>query len=190
MISNACVFCGSTFGKDPKIKEDALELADKLSQNSIGLVYGGGDIGLMGLIARRMADNGSQVKGILPRPFVGPIQQDFGELILVDDMHTRKQLFLKHSDCFIALPGGWGTMEEVCEATTWYQLNIHKKRVVCLNTNGYFNGLRSWLDHAKDEGFIKHDILVFCDTVDQVIETIQTPLEVDNYGLTWKPFQI
>ncbi|XP_073306702.1 probable cytokinin riboside 5'-monophosphate phosphoribohydrolase LOGL10 [Primulina huaijiensis] len=151
-----CVFCGSSPGKNPSYQLAAIQLGKELVERSIDLVYGGGSIGLMGLVSQAVYDGGRHVLGVIPRTLM-PIEitgEPVGEVRAVSGMHQRKAEMAKQADAFIALPGGYGTLEELLEVITWAQLGIHDKPVGLLNVDGYYNSLLSFIDKAVDEGFI------------------------------------
>ncbi|MFS7943757.1 putative LOG family protein [Helianthus anomalus] len=152
-----CVFCGSHSGHREVFSVAATQLGDELVNRKISLVYGGGSIGLMGMIAQRVFDGGCRVLGVIPKALV-PLEisgASVGEVRIVSDMHERKAEMAREADAFIALPGGYGTMEEVLEMITWSQLGIHKKPVGLLNVDGYYNSLLALFDNGVKEGFIK-----------------------------------
>ncbi|XP_057448970.1 cytokinin riboside 5'-monophosphate phosphoribohydrolase LOG1-like [Lotus japonicus] len=151
-----CVFCGSSPGNKSSYKEAAIELGMELVSRNIDLVYGGGSIGLMGLVSQAVYDGGRHVIGVIPRTLM-PREitgETVGEVKAVADMHQRKAEMARQSDAFIALPGGYGTLEELLEVITWAQLGIHDKPVGLLNVDGYYNSLLSFIDKAVEEGFI------------------------------------
>ncbi|XP_075475117.1 cytokinin riboside 5'-monophosphate phosphoribohydrolase LOG5-like [Primulina tabacum] len=156
-FKRVCVFCGSSSGKRECYTEAALELGQQLVAKRLDLVYGGGSIGLMGLVSQAVHRGGGHVLGIIPKPLVGKEKagETVGEVRMVADMHQRKAEMARHSDCFIALPGGYGTLEELLEVITWAQLGIHDKPVGLLNVDGYYNYLLTFIDKAVDDGFIK-----------------------------------
>ncbi|GER50210.1 cytokinin riboside 5'-monophosphatephosphoribohydrolase LOG [Striga asiatica] len=156
-FKKVCVFCGSSAGKRECYREAALELGHQLVEKSLDLVYGGGSIGLMGLVAKAVHAGGGHVLGIIPKPLVGKEKtgESVGEVRMVANMHQRKAEMALHSDCFIALPGGYGTLEELLEVITWAQLGIHDKPVGLLNVDGYYNFFLTFIDKAVDDGFIK-----------------------------------
>jgi uncharacterized protein (TIGR00730 family) len=143
-------------------------LGTALAQRQLGLVYGGGSVGLMGTVAKAVIDGGGTVTGILPRSLKTKeiAETIYGELIEVRTMHERKALMTRLTDAFIAMPGGFGTLDELFEALTWGQLGIHAKPIGLLNINGYFDGLIAWIDHALHQGFIRpqHRSLLVVDT--------------------------
>ncbi|KAL9228052.1 hypothetical protein vseg_003670 [Gypsophila vaccaria] len=151
-----CVFCGSSQGKKSSYQEAATELGKELVSRNIDLVYGGGSIGLMGLVSQAVHSGGRHVIGVIPKTLM-PREitgETVGEVKAVADMHQRKAEMARHSDAFIALPGGYGTLEELLEVITWAQLGIHDKPVGLLNVDGYYNSLLSFIDQAVEEGFV------------------------------------
>ncbi|XP_038902735.1 LOW QUALITY PROTEIN: cytokinin riboside 5'-monophosphate phosphoribohydrolase LOG5-like [Benincasa hispida] len=156
-FKRVCVFCGSSTGKRDCYRDAAIDLAQELVSRRLGLVYGGGSIGLMGLVSQAVYRGGGRVMGIIPRTLMNKeiTGETVGEVRPVDNMHQRKAEMARHSDCFIALPGGYGTMEELLEVITWAQLGIHDKPVGLLNVEGYYNNLLTFIDQAVDDGFIK-----------------------------------
>ncbi|KAH0465934.1 hypothetical protein IEQ34_006037 [Dendrobium chrysotoxum] len=151
-----CVFCGSSPGKKPSYQLAAVQLGHELVERNIDLVYGGGSIGLMGLVSQAVFNGGRHVLGVIPKTLM-PREitgETIGEVRAVSGMHQRKAEMARHADAFIALPGGYGTLEELLEAITWAQLGIHNKPVGLLNIDGYYNCLLSFIDKAVEEGFI------------------------------------
>ncbi|XP_022144579.1 cytokinin riboside 5'-monophosphate phosphoribohydrolase LOG7 [Momordica charantia] len=151
-----CVFCGSSSGKKASYQSAAVELGQELVERRIDLVYGGGSVGLMGLVSQAVHDGGRHVLGVIPRTLM-PVEitgETVGEVKPVSDMHQRKAEMARQADAFIALPGGYGTLEELLEVITWAQLGIHRKPVGLLNVDGYYNSLLCFIDKAVDEGFV------------------------------------
>ncbi|KAE8729495.1 Cytokinin riboside 5'-monophosphate phosphoribohydrolase LOG1 [Hibiscus syriacus] len=173
-----CVFCGSSPGKKSSYKEAAIELGRELVSRNIDLVYGGGSIGLMGLISQAVFDGGRHVIGVIPKTLM-PREitgETVGEVKAVADMHQRKAEMARQSDAFIALPGGYGTLEELLEVITWAQLGIHDKPVGLLNVDGYYNSLLSFIDKAVEEGFISPNarhIIVSAPTAKELVHNMQ-----------------
>ncbi|XP_043721530.1 cytokinin riboside 5'-monophosphate phosphoribohydrolase LOG8-like [Telopea speciosissima] len=156
-FKRVCVFCGSNSGNRKVFSDAALELGNELVNRRLDLVYGGGSVGLMGLISQRVYDGGCHVLGVIPTPLL-PLEisgETVGEVKTVSDMHERKAEMARQADAFIALPGGYGTMEELLEMITWSQLGIHNKPVGLLNVDGYYNSLLALFDNGVQEGFIK-----------------------------------
>ncbi len=152
-----CIYCGSAPGRDPRFVEVARAVGDGLARRGIGIVYGGGKVGLMGAVADAALAAGGQVFGVIPQKLrdVEVGHDGLTELFVVDSMHARKMMMAQLSDAFIALPGGFGTLEELFEATTWSQLGYHSKPVGLLNAAGYYDHLLAFLDHGADQGFIR-----------------------------------
>ena len=153
---NVCVFCGSATGKNPVFAEAAQELATQLFNSKSTLVYGGGNIGLMGILADRIMDLGGKVIGVIPdflmKKEVG--HKGITQLEVVDSMHVRKRRMADLTDVFIALPGGWGTLDELAEILTWKQLGLIEGEIGMLNTNNYFDPLILQMKMMVDEGFL------------------------------------
>ncbi len=167
-IRRICVFCGSSAGTRPAYREAARQLGHALAENRIGLVFGGGKVGLMGAVADAALERSGEAIGVIPHALVAREIAHPGvtEMRTVNSMHERKALMADLSDAFIALPGGYGTLEEFCEALTWSQLGIHKKPCGLLNVEGYYDPLIEFLDAAVAEGFLKAENrqLVIVDT--------------------------
>ncbi len=152
-----CVFCGSSSGSHPGYAAAARALAREIARRGHGLVYGGGNVGLMGVVADAMLEAGGEVVGVIPHTLVS---REIGHrgvttLHVVDSMHERKTLMADLSDAFIALPGGIGTFEEWFEAVTWTQLGLHRKPCGLLNVHGFYDELIRFMDHSWAEGFVK-----------------------------------
>ncbi|HYE72411.1 MAG TPA: TIGR00730 family Rossman fold protein [Blastocatellia bacterium] len=156
-LKRICVFCGSNSGARPIYTEIAQAMGRTIARRGIGLVYGGGRVGLMGVIADTVMAEGGEVIGIIPEALeareVG--HQNLSELRIVHSMHERKAMMAELSDAFIALPGGYGTFEEFCEVITWVQLGLHQKPCGLLNVAGYYSPLLALFDHAVAEGFVR-----------------------------------
>jgi len=152
-----CVFCGSSFGKDKIYTDAAIHLGETLVRHEIDLVYGGAKVGLMGILADVVLDNGGKVIGVLPKNFdeIELAHPSLTELHVVDSMHERKALYEELSDGFIAMPGGPGTLEEIAEVWTWGQIGFHKKPCGFYNVSGYFDQLLEFINHMVNSGFMK-----------------------------------
>lgn len=155
-MERIAVYCGSSPGKNPAYKEAAAELGKVLAARGITLVYGGGSVGLMGILARAVVDHGGDVIGVIPKAIaeMEVAYTDLQDLRIVDDMHSRKALMADLADAFIALPGGLGTVEELMEILTWSQLGFHQKPIGILNIAGLFDPMLAFLDRLSDEEFI------------------------------------
>ncbi|HEX4341203.1 MAG TPA: TIGR00730 family Rossman fold protein [Polyangiaceae bacterium] len=151
-----CVFCGSSMGTDPAYAEAARALGRALAERGAGLVYGGAHRGLMGLLADSVLENGGTVIGVIPERLVEleVAHRGLTEQHVVKTMHERKALMAAHADAFLALPGGFGTLEEFMEVLTWAQLGYHDKPLGMLNISGYYDGLLSWIGFAERQGLV------------------------------------
>src|SRR6202034_211371 len=156
-MKRICVFCGSTQGSRPESRTAAEEMAAELVRRNIGLVYGGGNVGLMGILADAVLRAGGEAQGVIPSHLMALEVGHKGltKLHVVRSMHERKTLMADLSDVFVALPGGFGTLEEFCEAVTWTQLGLHAKPCGILNVRGYYSPLLRMFDHAVEERFLK-----------------------------------
>lgn len=176
-IKRISVFCGSSSGSNPLYVNAAYDLGEKLGQKKITLVYGGANIGLMGAVANGVLDNKGEVIGVLPHHLKEKeIAHDkLTQLILVETMHERKKIMEDLSDAVIALPGGYGTLEELFEMLTWAQLGLHKKPIALLNLNGFYDSLLKLLKNMVDQGFLKSvnlDMLLVSEDVNELLEKI------------------
>ena len=164
-IQNICVYCGSSFGRQPIYTEMAQALGELLAEREIRLIYGGAKVGLMGVVADAALSKGGEVIGVIPHLLVNQEVAHDGltDLIITDSMHTRKMRMAELADAFIALPGGWGTLDEMFEVLTWAQLGFHKKPCGLLNVAGYYEGLKQFFKHTVDEAFVRssnYDLLL------------------------------
>lgn len=158
-ISSVCVYCGSSSRVAESYKTAARDLGKILADNNVDLVYGGGQVGIMGILADAVLAAGGSVTGIIPEFLfekeVG--KGDVTDLVRVDSMHERKQKMAEMSDAFVALPGGFGTMDETFEILTWRQLSLHNKPTIIVDIDGYWSPLITLMDHIIDEGFASPD---------------------------------
>lgn len=185
-LTAICVYCGSSDGTDPAMLDAAEALGRAMADAGIGLVYGGGNNGLMGAVARAVLAGGGRVTGIIPdflrskeRMLEAARDPDQLDMVVVDDMHTRKRLMFERADAFVALPGGVGTLEELVEQMTWVQLDRHSKPVVIADIGGFWGPLLALIDHMREQGFIRADADVryrVADTVDEIIPTIRATM--------------
>lgn len=152
-----CVYCGSSRGASPIYEQTALALAGALARENIALVYGGGNVGLMGILADEVMRQGGEVTGVIPKALLDKEIGHLGltRLHIVKDMHERKAMMASLSDGFIALPGGLGTLEELFEALTWAQLGFHEKPIGLLNVAGFYDGLIAFVQKQVQEGFVR-----------------------------------
>jgi len=169
-----CVFCGSSSGNNEKFLAEAKEFAKLMLKNNLSLVFGGGTKGIMGMVAKTVHDGGGSVLGVIPKQ-LAPKEvsgQFIGDHEFVDSMHERKSLMAEKASAFVALPGGYGTLEELLEIITWSQLGIHRKPIGVLNTDGFFNPLLAMFDRGRDSGFIteeSHKIVVVGNSPEELI---------------------
>jgi uncharacterized protein (TIGR00730 family) len=156
-MKRLCVFCGSNTGTRPAYAEAATLLARHLANLGIGIVYGGGNVGLMGVLADAALAAGGEVIGVIPHSLFAKEVGHAGltHLHIVNTMHERKAMMADLADGFIAMPGGWGTFDEFCEILTWAQLGLHHKPCGILNVEGYYDTLLAMFDHSVAEGFLK-----------------------------------
>ncbi len=160
-IQSLCVFCGSRAGFQDQFRAEAYALGSILAKRNVKLIYGGGKVGLMGILADSVLEHGGEVIGVIPSGLVSKEVAHFGvtELKVVNNMHERKELMYKLSNGFVALPGGFGTLDEFCEIFTWFQLGIHHKPIGFLNTNGFFDSLLNHFQFSVDQGFVDQSLL-------------------------------
>jgi len=190
-VKSILVFCGSGVGNDALIINQTKQLASLLAKNGIRLVYGGGNLGLMGLIANEVLLNGGQVTGVIPRFMIYKelVNNGLTDLHIVDTMHERKQKMAELADAVIALPGGIGTMEELFEFFTWLQLQLHNKPIGILNTNNFYNSLIQQLKEMVSRKFLMQDNLdqLLIETepetlLNRIIKNKQTESNIDFYN--------
>ena len=174
-----CVFCGSSGKVDDAYRQAATQLGTLVGEKGFDLVYGGGHVGLMGLVADAALASGSSVLGVIPK-FLQEYEvghDGLDELIVTDNMHDRKRLMYERSDAFVILPGGLGTLDETFEVLTWTQLGLSAKPVVAANINGFWNPLLALLDHLVSSGFARDEnrsILQIADTMEDLFQMIET----------------
>ncbi len=172
-----CIYCGSSSGTRPIYLELATAMGRSLAQRGIALVYGGAAVGLMGAVADGALAAGGRVIGVIPHALESKeiAHRGLTELHVVDGMHERKAMLIELSDALIALPGGFGTWDELCEAVTWAQLGVHTKPCGVLNAGGYYDGLLAQLDRAVADGFVRahhREILVVDDEVESLLDRV------------------
>ncbi|KAH7665612.1 Cytokinin riboside 5'-monophosphate phosphoribohydrolase LOG protein [Dioscorea alata] len=173
-----CVFCGSSAGKKKSYEDAAINLGKELVLKNIDLVYGGGSIGLMGLISQTVFNGGRNVIGVIPKALMGReiTSVTIGEVKPVIDMHHRKAEMGSYADALIALLGGYGTLEELFQVISWAQLGIHNKPTGLLNVDGYYNSLLSFIDKVLEEGFINlaaRQIIISSSNAKELIEKLE-----------------
>ena len=187
-MKRICVFCGSSAGSQPEYRACAEELGAELTRRNIGLVYGGGNVGLMGAIADSVLKAGGEAIGVIPEHLMA---REIGhnrltKLHVVHSMHERKALMADLSDAFIALPGGFGTLEEFFEVLTWSQLGLHVKPCGIVNVRGYYIPLLHMLDHAVRERFLKAEnraLVLARDTPSELLQALEEwrPIHVEKW---------
>ena len=177
-MKHLCIFCGSSKGNDPVYENSALELAEIIVNEGLTMVYGGGSIGIMGVLADKILSMNGNVIGVIPR-FLYDLEvghDNVTELIIVESMHERKQKMAEISDGFLALPGGFGTLEEMGEILTWIQLKLIRKPIGLLNINGFYDQFLDMLDNMVAAGFLKknnRDILLSSKDPESIINIIK-----------------
>lgn len=189
-MKNLLLFCGSSKGNDPKIVEMASALGKYLAENNLRLIYGGGNVGLMGIIANAVMKNGGEVIGIIPEFLmvreVGHV--DVTEFHVVKSMHERKALMCDKADLILAIPGGFGTFDELFEMLTWLQLGLHTKPIGLLNFDGFFDLLLKQLDLMVDKGFLRpsnRELILVDDQYESLITTLNNiKMDVDTKWFT------
>lgn len=161
MLKSICVYCGSSSGARPEYSDAANELGKSLAENKIRLIYGGANCGIMGILADAVLNSGGQVTGVMPEFLVAKevAHKNLTESIQVRTMHERKTIMAGLADAFVAMPGGWGTMEEFFEALTWAQLGLHPKPCALLNVCGYFDHLIQFFKNSVEEQFLSKENL-------------------------------
>lgn len=190
-INNVCVYCGSSSRVDDSFKQAATNLGKLIASEGWGVVYGGGRVGLMGLVADAALEGGAKVVGIIPEH----IQErevehtDLTELHVVDTMHVRKQMMVDRSEAFVILPGGMGTMDEFFELVTWKQLGLHDKPIVVVDLNGYWSKLIELVSNIAAEGFMREEDLKLFEVVEKIEDVPETlknaPMEKFDPTTKW-----
>lgn len=181
-LARICVYCGSGPGTDPAFIAAATALGTAMAKAGIGLVYGGGDMGMMGAVADAVRRNGGTVTGIIPEFLLNKERAGFnGEgLIVTKDMHERKRTMFEMADAFVAMPGGVGTLEEIVEQMTWAQLGRHKKPILLANVKGFWEPLCALLDHMKSLAFIRNGLdfeLLVADRIDDILPMLHKAMQ-------------
>ena len=177
-MRRVCVFCGSSAGGRAVYRESARRLGELMAAGGLGLVYGGGHVGLMGVLADAVLQGGGEVVGVIPQALVDRelAQLNLTRLEVVDTMHQRKARMADLADAFAALPGGYGTADELFEILTWAQLGLHTKPIGLFNVAGFFDPLRGWLDHAVREGFLRAEhrrLLLETDSPEELLQLLR-----------------
>ena len=177
---NLCVFCGSREGRDPDFMTLASRLGHLMAESCVGLVYGGGSTGLMGVLSDAVLAKGGRAIGVIPEFLTGrEVSHQSAEMVVLPDMHTRKRTMFERSDAFCILPGGVGTLEEFFEMVTWRQLSVHNKPVILANWNGYWDHLVAMARGVQDGGFAygpMEDLFTVVAAVDDILPTVEDEL--------------
>ena len=189
-IRSIAVYCGSAPGVDPAFADAARDIARAMAARGIDLVYGGGKLGLMGIVADTVLDAGGKVYGVIPQSLVDHEVAHRGctELYTVANMHERKAKMTELTDAFVALPGGIGTLDELFEAWTWNALGYHAKPFCLLNVNGFWDGLDGFMDHVRDSGFLseaRRGQLLTANTPGQAIDLLDAAAKSAAQGMVW-----
>ena len=184
-IRSICVYCGSSPGRDPLYVEAAHTLGKAMAEAGLRLVYGGGGKGIMGAVASSISAAGGTVIGVIPRFLITKEATEaalarLDELVVTEDMHTRKHRMFEESDAFVALPGGIGTLEEIVEMMTWAQLGRHDKPIVLANIGGFWSPMMKLLDHMKGEGFLHTAQKIAPLVIDDAAEIVPTLLRMQG----------
>jgi uncharacterized protein (TIGR00730 family) len=190
VIKRVVVYCGANVGNNPAYEAAAVQVGRTLAAEGIGLVYGGGGVGLMGVVADAALAAGGEVIGVIPEALKALEVGHTGltEMHVVPDMHSRKAMMLGLSDAVIAMPGGFGTLDELFEALTWSQLDYHQKLCGLLNVAGFYDHLLAWIDHSVEVGLLKsanRGLIVASTSVDELLHGLRTrpfPLETKWMG--------
>ncbi|MFL6861991.1 MAG: TIGR00730 family Rossman fold protein [Allosphingosinicella sp.] len=189
-MNRLAVYCGSSMGADPAFADTARELAEEMARRGLGLVYGGGHRGLMGVVADAVLAAGGKAYGVIPQALVDLEVAHTGltELHTVANMHERKAKMTDLCDGFVALPGGIGTFDELFEAWTWNALGYHAKPFALLNVSGFWDGLVDFLDHATRSGFMsqaRRDQLIVSDGIGDVLDRLAAASGTRERGMVW-----
>jgi uncharacterized protein (TIGR00730 family) len=189
-LDQLAVYCGSTSGTEPAFAEATRATAAAMVREKVQLVYGGGRLGLMGLIADSVLELGGFVYGVIPQALVDVevAHPNVNELHIVETMHERKAKMTELADAFLALPGGIGTLDEFFEAWSWNALGYHKKPFCLLNVNGYWDGLIDFIDHATESGFMSQQRrrqLLVATTPEQALELLDEAITAATEGMVW-----
>lgn len=189
-IQRLAVYCGSAEGADPRFAEAARDLAGTMVERGIDLVYGGGRLGLMGIVADTVIAAGGRTYGVIPRALVDleVAHPGLTELHTVTTMHERKAKMTELADAFVCLPGGIGTLDEMFEAWTWNALGYHAQPFALLNVAGFWDGLNAFMDHVSNSGFLspaRRAQLIVGDTPDEVINLLDEAAAKASQGMVW-----
>lgn len=187
-MRSICIFCGSSMGASAAYREGAVELGKEILKREMTLIYGGANVGLMKILAETVLEGGGEVIGIMPRMLVEKevAHKELTRMIIVESMSERKTTMVQMSDAFIAMPGGFGTLDELAEVITYNQLRLTDKPIGIFNIDGYFDRLLDFLDHAANEGFLRHEHrqnLIVDSHIHALLEKMEAyhPVEMDKW---------
>jgi uncharacterized protein (TIGR00730 family) len=189
-MKRLAVYCGSSIGTDPAFADTARALGEEMAARGIGLVYGGGKLGLMGVVADAVLNAGGEAHGVIPQALTDleVAHRGLTELHVVDNMHERKAKMTDLTDAFVALPGGIGTFDELFEAWTWNALGYHAKPFSLLNVSGFWDGLIEFLDHTTRSGFMsqaRRDQLIVADSIGDVLDRLTAAAGAGERRMVW-----
>jgi uncharacterized protein (TIGR00730 family) len=189
-LQRVAVYCGSAAGCDSCFADAARDTAAEMARNGVDLVYGGGRLGLMGVIADSVLGDGGRVYGVIPRALVDLEVAHTGvtELYTVDTMHERKAKMTELADAFLAMPGGIGTLDELFEAWSWNALGYHKKPFCLLNVDGFWDGMIAFIDHATEKGFLsarRRKQLLVATSPDEALQMLDEAAAAATQGMVW-----
>ena len=189
-MKRLAVYCGSAMGSDPAFAATAQALGEEMARRGIGLVYGGGRLGLMGVVADAVMGNGGEAYGVIPQALVDLEVAHTGltEIHLVANMHERKAMMTELTDAFVAIPGGIGTLDELFEAWTWHALGYHAKPLALLNVHGFWNDLIGFMDHVAASGFLspaRRAHLLVADTIGEAIDRLDAAIGAAAPKMVW-----
>ena len=189
-MKRLAVYCGSSIGADPAFAHTARALGHEMAARGIGLVYGGGRLGLMGVVADAVLERGGEAFGVIPQALIDLEVAHTGltELHIVTSMHERKAKMTDLTDAFVAIPGGIGTLDELFEAWSWNALGYHAKPFALLNVHGFWDGMIGFLDHVASSGFMspaRRAQLLVADSIGETIETLDRAIEAAEVRMVW-----
>jgi len=189
-MKRLAVYCGSSMGADPRFADAARDIGEEMVRRGIGLVYGGGRLGLMGVVADAVLKGGGEVDGVIPQALIDleVAHPGLTQLHVVTTMHERKAKMTELTDAFVALPGGIGTLDELFEAWTWNALGYHAKPFALLNIAGFWDGMVSFLDSVTDNGFMsaaRREQLIVAGGVGEIIDKLDAAAKVGARKMVW-----
>ncbi len=189
-MKRLAVYCGSSMGNDPAFREAAQAIGEAMAERGVGLVYGGGRLGLMGVVADAVLAHGGEVHGVIPQALIDleVAHRGLTELHVVTGMHERKAKMTELTDAFVAIPGGIGTLDELFEAWTWNALGYHAKPFCLLDVHGFWRGLDLFMDHVSDSGFLskaRREQLLLAHSPAEAIDRLDAAAAAATQGMVW-----